>query len=247
MKHGSDTQDTAARPRVAALRNLRGYKVADGDPDVRGWEVAGGDGLRIGTVNDLLVDTVAGKVRYLDIEIDPSLYRAGTPTRIEPRDERRLEALEADAAPELDPLAGPGGVIGRAVVPAAEIDPNPGGSTTTEYVVRATLSDTENRLTASRHLDDRHHPGERHVVFPVGQARLDPEHDRVILASQRAEDAVNLPAYVPGEVSPDYEQGLRRWFDPSFTPAAGQDLYAHDLYDEDRFYRSRRQASIRGR
>lgn len=244
MKHDSDTESTAARSRVAALRNLRGYKIAEGDPDVRGWEVAGGDGLRIGTVNDLLVDTVAGKVRYLDIELDPGLYRKGTPTGVEAQDERRLDA---DSAPELDPLSGPDGVIGQAVVPAAEIEPNPGASTTTEYIVRATLSDTENRMTAHHHLDDRHHPGERHVVFPVGHAQIEPEHDRVILPSQRAEDAVNLPAYVPGEVSPEYEQGLRRWFDPSFTPAAGQDLYAHDLYDEDRFYRNRREAPIRGR
>jgi hypothetical protein len=42
MQHDSDTEGTVARSRVAALRNLRGYKVADGDPDVRGWEVAGG-------------------------------------------------------------------------------------------------------------------------------------------------------------------------------------------------------------
>lgn len=244
MKHDSDTESTAARSRVAALRNLRGYKIAEGDPDVRGWEVAGGDGLRIGTVNDLLVDMVAGKVRYLDIELDPGLYRKGTPTGVEAQDERRLDA---DSAPELDPLSGPDGVIGQAAVPAAEIEPNPGASTTTEYIVRATLSDTENRMTAHHHLDDRHHPGERHMVFPVGHAQIDPERDRVILPSQRAEDAVNLPAYVPGEVSPEYEQGLRRWFDPSFTSAAGQDLYAHDLYDEDRFYRNRREAPIRGR
>ncbi len=250
MKQDSDIGDmegSTAHPRVAALRNLRGYKVADGDPDVRGWEVAGGDGLRIGTVNDLLVDTVAGKVRYLDIELDPSLYLKGTPAGIEAQDERHLDT---DSAPELDPLdpmAGPDGVIGQAVVPAAEIDPNLGASTTTEYVVRATLSDTENRMTAHHHLDHRHHPDERHVVFPVGQAQLDPEHDKVILPSQRAEDAVNLPAYVPGEVSPDYEQGLRRWFDPSFAPSEGQDLYAHDFYDEDSFYRNRREAPVRER
>jgi PRC-barrel domain len=246
MTHDNDTateETAAARPRIAALRNLRGYKVAEGDPDVRGWEVAGGDNLRIGTVNDLLVDTVAGKVRYLDIELDPGLYLQGTVTGLGGTERR----LDPDSAPELDPLSGPDGVIGQAVVPAAEIEPNPGAGTMTEYLVRESISDTENRMTAHLHLDDRHHPGERHVVFPVGQAQVDPEHDRVILASQRAEDAVNLPAYIPGEVSPDYEQSLRRWFDPSFTPSEGQDLYAHDLYDEDSFYRKRRETPIRGR
>lgn len=251
MKHDSDTATegaAAARSRVAALRNLRGYKVADGDPDVRGWEVAGGDGLRIGTVNDLLVDTVAGKARYLDIELDPGLYLKATPTGLPAEDAGEERRLDPDPAPELDPMAGPGsGVIGHATVPAGEIEPNPGAVTMTEFLVRESISDTENRMTAHLHLDALHHPGERHVVFPVGHAQLDPEHDRVILASQRAEDAVNLPAYVPGEVNPDYEQALRRWFDPSFTPSAGQDLYAHDLYDEDRFYRNRREAPVRGR
>ena len=244
MTHDSDTQDMAARSRVAALRNLPGYKVADEDPDVRGWEVVGGDGVRIGTVNDLLVDTVAGKARYLDIELDVALYRDDEEDLGE-TDGRRLEA---EASPELDPMAGSdGGIIGQAVVPAAEIEPNLGAATTTEYIVRATLSDIENRLTAHHHLGPRHQSGERHVVFPVGQAHLDPEHDRVVLPSQRTEDAVNLPAYVPGEVNPDYERALRQWFDPSFTPSAGQDLYAHDLYDEDRFYRNRRSAPARDR
>lgn len=238
MTHDSDTHDdAAAHSRVAALRNLPGYKVADEDPDVRGWEVGGGDGARIGTVNDLLVDTVSGKVCYLDLELDPVLYR-------QEGDGRRLEA---EPAPELDPMAGPDGIIGQAVVPAAEIDPNLGAATTTEYLVRATLSDTENRMTADRHLGPRHQRGERHVVFPVGQAEIDPEHDRVILPSQRAETAGDLPAYVPGEVNPDYERALRQWFDPSFTPSQGQDLYAHNLYDEDRFYRNRRSAPARGR
>ena len=227
MKHDSDTEGTAARPRVVALRNLRGRKIAEGDPDVRGWEVAGGDGLRIGVVNDLLVDTAAGKARYLDIELDPGLYLKGTPTGL--------------------PTEDTGEASGQATVPAGEIEPHPGAATMTELLVRESISDTENRMTAHLHLDALHHPGERHVVFPVGHARLDPEHDRVILASQRAEDAVNLPAYVPGEVNPEYEQALRRWFDPSFAPSEGQDLYAHDLYDEDSFYRNRREAPIRGR
>lgn len=239
MRHGSS--DSA---RITPLRNLSGHRVAEGDPDVRGWTVVGGDGHRIGTVNDLLVDQVAGKVCYLDIELDSGLYRQGTPAG--PME--HTPDPGAEGAPELDPMAGPtSGVIGHAAVPAAEIDPNLGASSMTEYIVRGSLSDTENRMTAHHHLDARHHPGERHVVFPVGQAQLDERQDRVILASQRAEDAVNLPAYVPGEVSPDYEQALRKWFDPGFTPSADQDdLYAHDLYDEDRFYSARR-ATTRGR
>lgn len=250
MRHDSHDSDmdrpaTGTTPRIAALRNLRGYRVVHEDPDIRGWEVVGGDGLRIGEVNDLLVDTTAGKVCYLDIQLDPALYRTGPDPSvpIEGLMDERPQEPDVAGSPELDPLADAGmsGVIGHAVVPAPVATPSLVGATTmTEYWVRESISDVENALTAHRHLDNRHHPGERHVAFPVGQAQLDEHQDRVILASQRAEDALNLPVYVPGEISPGYEQGLRKWFDPSFTPSDGQDLYAHDLYDEERFYRGRR-------
>lgn len=45
------------------------YQVADGDKDVRGWDVIGADGEKFGTVHELLVDLDAMKVRYLDINI----------------------------------------------------------------------------------------------------------------------------------------------------------------------------------
>lgn len=52
---------------------------------------------------------------------------------------------------------------------------------------------------------------------------------------------------VPGEINPDYEQSLRRWFDPSFTPSPERDLYEHPIYDQERFYRRRRAAAQRMR
>jgi hypothetical protein len=205
MRHDNDSDQPAARSRVTPLRNLRGYRVTEGDPDVRGWEVVGGDGRRVGTINDLLVDTAADKVCYLDVQLDTGLY---------------------------------GGASEPSTVSAA---------TVTEHLVRESLSDEENRLTADHHLDSRHHSGERHVVFPVGQAEIDEASDRVLFSSLSAADAVNLPPYMPGEINPDYEQALRRWFDPSFTPSPERDLYDHDLYDQERFYRRRRAAAQRVR
>lgn len=49
------------------------YKVSDEDPDVRGWDLIGSDGGKLGEVEELIVDTSAMKVRYLDIEIDDDL------------------------------------------------------------------------------------------------------------------------------------------------------------------------------
>jgi uncharacterized protein (TIGR02271 family) len=56
--------------RVVPLNELSGYKVADGEPDIRGWDVVASDGRRLGKVDDLLVDTQANKVRYVDVDVD---------------------------------------------------------------------------------------------------------------------------------------------------------------------------------
>jgi hypothetical protein len=46
------------------------FKVADGDPDPRGWEVISADGREVGEIDDLIVDTSAMKVRYLVCDLD---------------------------------------------------------------------------------------------------------------------------------------------------------------------------------
>ena len=56
--------------RLAHLDELDDYKVADGEPDVRGWRVKTADGRTIGKVEDLLVDCGLMQVRYLEVELD---------------------------------------------------------------------------------------------------------------------------------------------------------------------------------
>src|SRR5690606_11481762 len=56
--------------RLASLGDLPGYGVAADDPDPRGWEVIASDGRTIGEVHELIVDTAALKVRYLDCDVD---------------------------------------------------------------------------------------------------------------------------------------------------------------------------------
>ena len=46
------------------------YEVAPGERDVRGWNVVLGDEERIGKVDDLIIEPAAGKVRYLDVDLD---------------------------------------------------------------------------------------------------------------------------------------------------------------------------------
>ena len=56
--------------RLASLRELEDFEVAAEDPDPRGWEVIAGDSRSIGRIHELIVDTTAMKVRYLDCKVD---------------------------------------------------------------------------------------------------------------------------------------------------------------------------------
>ena len=59
--------------RLAELRELTGYAIADGNPDIRGWEVqtaaAFGD-RTVGWVEDLVVDLDTLGVRYMLVRLD---------------------------------------------------------------------------------------------------------------------------------------------------------------------------------
>lgn len=55
---------------LRSLNDLNDFKVVDGEPDIRGWDVVSLDSRKAGEVHDLLVDTAAMKVRYLDVELD---------------------------------------------------------------------------------------------------------------------------------------------------------------------------------
>jgi uncharacterized protein (TIGR02271 family) len=75
-----DTQDrnrdaalggsTAGGSNLGRLSEMDDYQVADGYPDIRGWEVKSSDGRTVGEVKDLIADTAAMRVRYLDVEVD---------------------------------------------------------------------------------------------------------------------------------------------------------------------------------
>lgn len=55
------------------LSELHDFRVVDGEPDIRGWHVLDMDGGKTGKVHDLLVDTAAMKVRYMDVEVAKAL------------------------------------------------------------------------------------------------------------------------------------------------------------------------------
>lgn len=135
------------------------YKIAEGNPDPRGWEVVA-SGSKIGEVDKLIADLSALKVRYLDVELDKKF--AGTK--------------------------------------------------------------------------------DRHVLIPVGAARLDDDNDRVLLETISSDALAGLPAYTEGTpITRDFENSLRERLTgaPIPAPRAGRDYYEHADFDEDRFFGNR--------
>jgi uncharacterized protein (TIGR02271 family) len=147
--------------RVVPLDELDNFKVAEGDPDVRGWEVRSADGRKIGEVDNLLVDTGAMKVRYLDVDLD-------------------------------DEIAG----------------------------------------------DER----DRHILVPIGYARLNEDDDIVRVDQLQSGDIAGIPTYSHQPLTREYEADLRRRFDTSYTADQNTEssFYEGRDFDQDRFYGSRR-------
>jgi len=67
--------------RLARLSDLDNYKVADGEPDIRGWEVRTISGRQLGEVAELLVDTEAGEVVMIDVDVRDSGRHSFAPVR----------------------------------------------------------------------------------------------------------------------------------------------------------------------
>lgn len=82
-RHGDAKRSTSAAgserdvtPRLVHLGDMSDLQVADGDPDIRGWDVRTADGEKIGKVKDLVVDTGLMKVRYFEAQIDKEAISA---------------------------------------------------------------------------------------------------------------------------------------------------------------------------
>jgi len=83
-----------------------------------------------------------------------------------------------------------------------------------------------------------------HILIPIGNARLDRADDRVFVDSMGSSDLASLPAFTAGAITRDYESEIRSRFDSSFTESKpDSDFYAHELYDEEKFYEPRRELS----
>lgn len=110
MRHHTTPPESKDVPHLgtskyARLYDLGEYRVAHGDPDVRGWDVITADGQKAGRVDSLIVDTDALQVRFLDVELDRGTHQLSDERHVllpladarldDPHDQVLLDALTA--------------------------------------------------------------------------------------------------------------------------------------------------------
>jgi len=97
---------------VEPLSRMPDCELAEGAPDVRGWEVTTPTSVHVGVVKDLLIDLASMCVRYLDVVLDAG---PGSPRRVlfpigivwinEALDQVVTTASDFEAFPDYDPAS----------------------------------------------------------------------------------------------------------------------------------------------
>lgn len=82
-----------SRRRLISMEDLDGFTIADGEPDVRGWDVSTLGGRELGTVEDLLVDPDRSEVVVLEVALRGDDVHAEVPVRAVQLDRKRKVVL----------------------------------------------------------------------------------------------------------------------------------------------------------
>ncbi len=180
---------SAADPEIVPLRDLRRYKVADSDSDVRGWDVFDGDGARIGTVDDLLVDPAAEQVRYLAVSLSPELSGGPAPQGgPDPVDSVPLAGMAALGAAVGQGIAG--NPVAAGLIPGLATSSTLLGEPAGPFGLGTTPAEAAFAMPAEA--------DSRRILIPISRARLDPAALRVTVDGLRASnpsDIAALPEY----------------------------------------------------
>jgi hypothetical protein len=120
-RHGRDAAGIGPygreRESLVALSTLGKWKVSDGEPDIRGWEVRTVSGRQLGAVHDLLVDRDASEVVLVDIDLPGTDRHTFVPIRVVQIDRaKRLVLMDSADLPESDLV-----LTDRAVVADREV------------------------------------------------------------------------------------------------------------------------------
>jgi hypothetical protein len=82
--------------RLTPLRELEKFTIAEGEADIRGWEVQTVSGREVGKISDLLVDTTTDEVVMLDVDLAGSDRHTLAPVRAAQLDRgRRVVVIDS--------------------------------------------------------------------------------------------------------------------------------------------------------
>ena len=115
-RHGRDAAGIGpyARERetLTPLSSLDSWKVSDGEPDIRGWEVRTVSGRQLGSISDLLIDAKAGEVVLLDVDLPATDRHTFVPIRVVQIDRaKRVVLMDSADIPESDLVRGSGNTV----------------------------------------------------------------------------------------------------------------------------------------
>jgi hypothetical protein len=110
------------REKLLPLSSLDSWTVSDGEPDIRGWDITTVNNRQLGTVEDLLVDTDAGEVVLIDVDLPGSDRHTFVPIRVVQIDrERRVVLMDSADLPASAIERGGPEPVGRRVADARNV------------------------------------------------------------------------------------------------------------------------------
>jgi len=167
--------------RLFPMKDLDNYKVADGEPDIRGWNVFTATGRELGDIEDLLVDTDMGEVVMIDIDLKRDDRHTLAPIKAAWIDRESHRVVLNTSMFDVD------GEIRASDVPSRPVDVTP---------ARA-------RAEATRDVDEVRaadlQPERRRFV------RYGPSHDKMVV-----EEVVRRRVVDPADLSPAETERLRQ-------------------------------------
>jgi hypothetical protein len=106
-RHGRDAAGIGPyareREHLTSLSSLGAWKVSEGEPDIRGWEIRTVAGRQLGAVADLLIDADAGEVVMLDVDLPGTDRHTFVPIRVVHIDRvKRVVLMDSADLPDSD-------------------------------------------------------------------------------------------------------------------------------------------------
>jgi hypothetical protein len=90
------------REKLLPLSSLESWTVSEGEPDIRGWDITTLANRQLGTVEDLLIDTDAGEVVLIDVDLPGSQRHTFVPIRVVQIDrDRRVVLMDSSDLPSV--------------------------------------------------------------------------------------------------------------------------------------------------